>query len=452
MAQLIQHFVTRSAAIRPDNIAIVWNSERIPYLELDQVTNQIAHTLRSSGCRRGDRVVSLFPKSANAIMTMIGILKADGVCVPVDADNSAAHVAEIIKSAQPKVLLATRSATAKLDELCANESLTDSTVVGTLDAGGFSGEHFGTEFCGLDILREPTLPRGYENSPSDIAQLLFSTESTDEAKGIIVSHAEVTKLIEWTIANFPINEFDRVSGQMPSSRGFALFETWGAFAVGAELHPVSKDLNSNARKIADFIRTHELTQWLSASSILDDLVTHQAVKDGDFPALKRMMWCGEVLPTAALIYLMERLPLVQFTNLFGPTEAISASAHHTVTACPVSETAEIPVGQLRDGVKLFVLDNEQRVPPIGEVGDLYIAGVGLSSGYWRDQAKTDAVFLKHPVSGQRIFKTGNLAKVKTDGLVYLVRRVETQMEDHRDSLARTSIAVHSQSSHLTPVR
>ncbi len=377
MAQLIQHFVTRSAAVRPDNIAIVWKSERIPYRELDQVTNQIAHNLRSAGCRRGDRVVSLFPKSANAIMTMVGTLKADGVCVSVDADNSAAHIAEIIKSVQPKVLLASRTATALLDELCVNESLTDSTVVGTLDAGGFSGEHFGTEFCGLDILREPTLPRGYENSPTDIAQLLFSNELEDGAKGAIVSHAEVTKLIEWTIANIPINEFDRISGQLPSSYGLALLETWGAFAVGAELHPVSKDLNSNARKIADFIRSHELTQWLSASSILDDLATLQAVKDGDFPALKRMMWCGDVLPAASLTHLMERLPLVQFSSLFGPTEAIAASGHHTVTACPVSKTAD---------------------------------------------------------------------------LVYLVRRVETQMEDHSDNLAQTSIAVHSQSSHLTPVR
>jgi non-ribosomal peptide synthetase component F len=100
---------------------------------------------------------------------------------------------------------------------------------------------------------------------------------------------------------------------------------------------------------------------------------------------------------------MRRVPHVQFTNLYGPTEATIASSYYTVEACPDDPGAPLPIGRPCAGEELLVLDEAMRPVPPGETGDLYIGGVGLSPGYWRDPEKTAAAFVAHPDRpGERI--------------------------------------------------
>jgi acyl-coenzyme A synthetase/AMP-(fatty) acid ligase len=155
------------------------------------------------------------------------------------------------------------------------------------------------------------------------------------------------------------------------------------------------------------------------------------VRPNDFPTLRRLLWCGEVFPTPALVYWMKRLPGVTFTNLYGPTETTIASSYYTVPGCPDDEKAAIPIGTACDGEELLVLDEELKHVRQGEVGDLYIRGVGLSPGYWRDPEKTRAVFLPNPHSPDptdRIYKTGDLAKIGPDNLVYFLGRADSQIK------------------------
>jgi acyl-coenzyme A synthetase/AMP-(fatty) acid ligase len=128
---------------------------------------------------------------------------------------------------------------------------------------------------------------------------------------------------------------------------------------------------------------------------------------------------------------MERLPHVQFTNLYGPTETTIASSYHTIAQCPQNETAPIPIGTACDGEELLVLnDGLERVPP-GVAGNLFIGGVGLSPGYWNDPETTARAFLRSPFSSDpsdRIYRTGDLAKLGDDGLVYFLGRNDTQIK------------------------
>jgi acyl-coenzyme A synthetase/AMP-(fatty) acid ligase len=151
------------------------------------------------------------------------------------------------------------------------------------------------------------------------------------------------------------------------------------------------------------------------------------VRPDDFPSLRRLLWCGEVFPTAALAYWMNRLPRVTFTNLYGPTESTIASSYYTVPKCPADNVKAIPIGTACAGEKLLVLDHDLRAVPPGAVGELYIGGVGLSPGYWRDPAKTTSAFV--PYGDQdRIYRTGDLARMGEDGLVYFVGRADTQIK------------------------
>jgi len=121
------------------------------------------------------------------------------------------------------------------------------------------------------------------------------------------------------------------------------------------------------------------------------------------------------------------LPGVDFTNLYGPTETTIASSYYTVPSCPENEHSPIPIGKACEGEQLLVLDESLQPVSVGAVGDLYIGGVGLSLGYWRAPEKTKSVFLDHAQHG-RIYKTGDLARIGENGLIYLLGRSDSQIK------------------------
>ena len=183
--------------------------------------------------------------------------------------------------------------------------------------------------------------------------------------------------------------------------------------------------------LADFIRRSELTQWFSVPSVLNFMAKFDVVKVNDFPRLKRVLWCGEVFPTPALMYWMKRLPSATFTNLYGPTETTIASSFYTVPSCPENPRESIPIGAACKGEQLLVLGEDLKPVPPGETGDLYIGGSGLSPGYWRDPQKTAEAFIRRPGTSDpadRIYKTGDLAQMDADGLAYYVGRADSQIK------------------------
>jgi len=189
-----------------------------------------------------------------------------------------------------------------------------------------------------------------------------------------------------------------------------------------------------------------LTQWFSVPSVLHYMAKFDVVKFQDFPSLKRLLWCGEVFPTPALIYWMKRLPKITFTNLYGPTETTIASSYYTIPECPAEDNAPIPIGIACDGEQLLVLDEQLQPMPPGAVGDLYIRGAGLSPGYWRDPEKTAKAFLPYGEGGSdRIYKTGDLARLGPDGLVYFMGRCDSQIKSrgHRIELGEIESALNT---------
>jgi non-ribosomal peptide synthetase component F len=241
---------------------------------------------------------------------------------------------------------------------------------------------------------------------------------------------------------------DRVSSHSPLHFDLSTFDVFGTFAAGAELHLVPPEVNLVPQKLAEFIRTSALTQWFSVPSILNYLAKFDAVRPNDFPALERLMWCGEVFPTPALIYWMSRLPHVTFTNLYGPTEATIASSYYTVPRCPTDPGAEIPIGTACAGEELLVLDDRLEAVAPGEIGNLYIRGAGLSPGYWQDSERTAAVFVANPRDPDGVdvlYRTGDLARTGDDGLVYFLGRCDSQIKSrgYRIELGEIEAAINT---------
>lgn len=445
---LLQQWVTRQAERRPDATALVSKKERVTYAQLEQESNRLARQLRAVGCRRGDRVCFLIPKSPAAILSMLGILKADCAYVPVDTASPAARLKKILESCENRWILAAGPVAPLLDELLADEDVRRRVAIGWLGSEPVAGRNFCPEFTRQDLAAHSGEAVECCNTVEDAAHILFTSGSTGTPKGVVIAHSNVNHFLSWALRYFGITATDRVSGHSPLHFDLSTFDVYGAFAAGAELHLVPPELNLLPNKMAEFIRVSELTQWFSVPSVLNYMAKFEVIKPGDFPTLKRLLWCGEVFPTPALTYWMKRLPHVIFTNLYGPTEATIASSYYTLPRCPEDERAPIPIGTPCGGEGLLVLDERLQPVPPGETGDLYIRGVGLSRGYWRDPEKTRSAFLLNPASpngSDRIYRTGDLARVGEDGLVYYVGRADTQIKSrgYRIELGEIETALNS---------
>ena len=403
MAGLLHELVATRALREPGRTAVVLGTDRLTYGELDDMSNQLARCLRDSGCNRGDRVALLMPKSPSAIAALVGIYKAGCVYVPLDPASPASRLTKILDSCECRLVLTDR--------------VTPAVDVRTLSA---TPERLAA------YSRDP-IESGA--SARDAAHILFTSGSTGVPKGVVITHANVMRFIDWAVPYFGIAASDRISGHPPLHFDLSFFDIFGTFAAGAALHLVPAELSVLPNKIADLIRQSALTQWFSVPSVLNYMARLDVVRPNDFPVLKRVLWCGEVLPTASLMYWMQRLPHVEFTNLYGPTETTIASSFYTVPAMPRDAHQAVPIGTACAGEELLVLDDALLPVSKGDIGNLYIGGVGLSPGYWRDPTRTDAVFVADPRrEGHRIYRTGDLARMGEDGLVYFIGRADSQIK------------------------
>lgn len=446
-ASLLHHLVTDQAARRPEDTALVMSDARMSYGQLEVASNQVARLLAEAGCAPGDRIGLLLPKSVPTVAGLLGALKAGCVYVPMDLASPAARLARIVEACEPALVLVEKSGRQRAIELRDAVPQSAGLRFGTLDPAGDEGGP-DVVFTGSDLEAMPQTAPSVTRGSSDLAHILFTSGSTGQPKGVMITHQNVLAFVRWACRYFAIAAGDRTSGHPPLHFDLSTFDMFGSFAAGAELHLVPPEMSLLPHKLADFIRDRELTQWFSVPSLLAYMMKFDVVKEGDFPKLKRLLWCGEVFPTPALIYWMQRLPHVTFTNLYGPTEATIASSYYTVPAIPAEQSESVPIGKPCDGEDLLVLDDQLKPVSVGEIGDLYIAGAGLSPGYWRDQERTDAAFIPDPRGGDpdaRIYKTGDLAKADADGLVYFLGRADSQIKSrgYRIELGEIETAINS---------
>ncbi|MFU8817108.1 MAG: amino acid adenylation domain-containing protein [Pseudomonadales bacterium] len=424
---VLQDLVSSQVERTPEAIALEMQGQTVSYARLEAASNRLANLLLELGCARGDRVCLFLPKGIDAVVGMLGTLKAGGVYVPIDLDSPAARVRRVVQACEPFAALVDERGAKLLAGAAGDAPGVPRLVAMSGPTPALEAVAACVDAAALTAM--PDTRPASRSADESAAHILFTSGSTGVPKGVVITHANVAAFLDWACEYFGIEAGKRISGHPPLHFDLSTFDIYGTLSRGATLCMVPPALNLLAPKLAQFIRDARLNQWFSVPSILTYLANFDVVAQGDFPHLERLLWCGEVLPTPTLTYWMERLPHVTFTNLYGPTEATIASSYFTVTRAPKDELEDVPIGAACTGEELLVLDEALAPVGVGVVGDIYIRGAGLSPGYWRDAATTAAAFVANPADpDDRLYRTGDRGWIAEDGLMRYVGRADSQIK------------------------
>ncbi|WP_020404141.1 amino acid adenylation domain-containing protein [Gracilimonas tropica] len=427
--KMIYDYARHRAGIYPDKVAVSLQNEHLTYWKLETQSNQLAELLLQNGLKPGDRVALLLGKAPRTIIAMHGISKAGGVYVPLDIQNPAERLDKMVRKADPRFLFVDAASERLLYALKRPAQQTNIPFI-WWDIDHPEEYVQDPVFRFDDIHNEPDFPHAVVRDPNSPAYILFTSGSAGKPKGVVTTHQNVTSFIDWAKHYFEMNEDDRVSCHSPLHFDLSTFDIYGAFSVGARVFPVPPEMSAQPMELVHFIHENRLTQWCSIPSVLSYLAHFDAVPDRGFPFLKRILCSGEVFPVQSLRYWMKKITNAQFTNLYGPTEATIASSYHTVFQVPAADD-DVPIGRACSGEKLWVLNDRMEQVPIGEIGDLYISGLGLSPGYWQDEGNTKQAFIMWD-SGEgsriRLYKTGDRAVLGKDLNFYFHGRADHQIK------------------------
>ena len=444
ITDLLHGYLDQQAGSRPEAVAFRQERQSITYAELLDSSNRLAQLLLTAGCGHRDRVCLLMDRSINAVIAMVGVLKAGCTYVPIDPTAPASRSAQIVATVAPAAIVVDPAAVVKLNELRRLAVIARETLLVTLedpvDALPADCPALGVR----DLAQQDAAAPPLAGSRDDAAYIMFTSGSTGTPKGAVVTHANVRAFIDWGVSHFDVHAGDRHSWQPPLHFDLSTWDVYGGLSGGAEVHIVPPG-TLLPQQIFDFITTHRLNQWFSVPSAMA-YASRSRRHPGALGDLHRVLWCGEVMPTPVLRDWMQRAPQAQFTNLYGPTETTVASSYFTISAVPASDDPPAPIGRACDGEELLILDEALRPVAIDEIGEIYITGVGVGVGYWGDEPRTRAVFISDPRPPQSdgvIYRTGDLGRLGADGDVRFVGRADTQIKSrgYRIELGEIEVAL-----------
>lgn len=459
MAYLLQHLLLESANKFPERKAVVFKDESITYKELETITNQLANSLFSIGVRKGDRIGIFLNKSIPSIISIIGILKSGACYVPVDPLAPVQRLRYIINNCGIDCLITSPDKIAKIEQEFAGH-LPLKTVILTGDLPEDIKVSSETSLIPwqdvLSIKDKRSL--SIKSTDSDVAYILYTSGSTGDPKGVMISHLNSLTFVNMACEFFQINEEDTLSNFAPLHSDMSIFDIFTAIKGGATIAIIPESAAIFPVKLAEAIQDNKITVWNSVPSALSLLATYEKLDNFDFSNLRLILFAGEVFPLKYLRRLKKFIPGAGFYNMYGQTEA-NSSLYYWVDQVPSDETETVPIGKEFPNFEVFGLDeNGKKIQTAGERGELYIRGSSVALGYWNETEKTGASFVKNPVCSNAreiVYKTGDLVTIDNDNNYLFLGRKDHMIKSrgYRIELGEieTAIASHERVKHVVAV-
>ncbi|TDD04716.1 amino acid adenylation domain-containing protein, partial [Nonomuraea diastatica] len=400
----IDEIFAARVAERPQAVALTGEDRTLTYAELDERAGRCAASLSAMGVRPGDRVGLCLERTPDLVITMLAVLKAGAVSVPMDPAYPADRLAYTAGDAALRVVVTHRDfppgkhlTVVSPERLAAGDD-------SALDGGGAP-------------------ERG---GPDDAAYVIYTSGSTGRPKGVVVPHRNVVALLTATEDDFGLGPGDTWSNFHSSAFDFSVWEIWGALLTGGRLVLVPYWVSRSPEEFHELLVRERVTVLSQTPSAFAQLMEADRLR-AERLAVRLTVFGGEPLDVRPLLGWFDRYPDCRLVNMYGITETtVHVTAQTLARADAIAGSRS--VGHPLPGWHVYVMDEQGRPVPIGAPGEIHVGGAGVATEYLGRPELTAERFVPDPFAGGRMYRSGDRGRLRPDGRLEHLGRLDTQVK------------------------
>jgi len=415
----VYEIIEETVARTPQAIAIEDGSVRLTYRELNERANRLAHFLRGKKVGPEVPVAICLKRSADLLITLLGVLKSGGACVPLDPEYPSERLSHILRDSRAPVLITQPELFAELRSTSDPEATAQAEIISLSSVekllASASGEN---------------LPCA--TTPDSLAYVIYTSGSTGTPRGVQLTHGGLVNHGFASIDVYGLTAAERMLQFASISFDIAIEEIFPTWFAGGCVIPRGDEVPLTAAEFLGWVGKHKITALDLPTAYWHELVHELAESEQVLPESLRLLIVGgeKASSSAYSAWLKAGGARVRWVNTYGPTEAsVIASAYEPDPKKPFPDN--LPIGRPIANVRLYILDSDLQPVPVGAPGELHIGGVGLARGYLNHPERTAAKFIKDPFStesGARLYKTGDMVRRLPDGNIEFIGRIDFQVK------------------------
>lgn len=384
----------------PQEIALVYREQSLTYAALERQANILAHYLQSCGVGQEEVVAICLPRCAEWVVAMLAIWKVGAAYVPLNPGLPPKRIEYLLRDARARLVITNRGYAPLVSQ-------GDNQTILIEEAKPEN--------------RDTVAPVSVRISSAQAAYVIYTSGSTGEPKGVVVTHHGLYNLVEWHRKNFTISNRDKATQIASYSFDASVWEIWPYLCAGACVYILDEEVRMDVKALMDYWQKHRITMAFLPTPLTEALFS-MPLPEG--LALRYLLTGGEQLHRQP----PEGLPFALVNN-YGPTECSVVSSSIILSAAPSSELLP-PIGYPIANTRIYILDKLMQPVIEGVLGEIYIAGDGLSRGYLNRAAMTASSFFPDPFrgDGSRMYRTGDMGRYRHDGSLEFVRRRDNQVK------------------------
>lgn len=408
----IIHLFEKQVQQSPDQVAVVYGEKQMTYRELNRRANCLAKQLRTNGVKRESPVCIMLNRGLEMVVGIVAVLKSGGAYIPIDPNSPYNRITYMLEESKPLLILTTKqiAETHQLPNVLLIDSIAEENERTTED-------------------ENPAIV----NEPADLAYLLFTSGSTGKPKASMIEHRNVINLVAGLQERILKNYEGRLRIAMLSPFIFdmSVEQMFGSLLHGHSLYIVPEEARVDGERLLQFFIENKIDLTDGTPSHLILLLEAMEYND-EKPHLKQLVIGGESLPKETVERMFRKLGSDHtsiITNSYGLTECCVDSTYFDVKEENLNQYYRIPIGYPLPNQRIYILNKHHVLQPVGVVGELCIAGDNVGRGYLNRDELNTKMFVDDPFyKGQKMYKTGDLAKWLPDGNVECLGRMDTQVK------------------------
>ena len=426
----VTYWLDETAARLPDKAAFADEKKEVTFGELRTQAKSLATQMLAKGLFHKPVVIYL-EKGVDVLVSFMGAAYSCNFYSPIDIDMPASRVNKILEVLQPALVV------------------TNGELKETFAGYDYQGEYLLFEEASKAAVDDAAIEKARgKGIDTDLLYVLFTSGSTGVPKGVTINHRSVIDYIDWVTETFEITEEDSFGNQAPFYFDNSILDIYSTIKSGATTYIIPKNLFAQPVLLLEYLKEKKINTIFWVPSALIVVAKLKAFRNVDLSdTLKRVLFCGEVMPNKQLNGWRKFLPEVLYANLYGPTEITDACTYYIVDR-EFSDDEPLPIGIPMANTDILVLNEKNELVTGGEVGELCVRGTSLSMGYYNNPEKTREAFIQNPLNPyvpETIYRTGDLVKYNEYGeLIYLSRKdFQIKHMGHRIELGEIETAVSS---------